>query len=63
MKATWWLTDNSLHLRVNDCLETNIALREAIDASCRSYAYDFALWDLVMDKIKPLVWLSMPGHE
>lgn len=58
MKVTWWydgVTDH-LNLRVNDCLETRVTFYEMIDTWLPMY-------DLVMSKLMPLVFLSMPVHD
>lgn len=65
MKVTWWYDGlhDQMNLRVNGCLETKVTFHEMVDCSSASYSYDFAMFDLVMSKLQPLVFLSMPVHD
>jgi hypothetical protein len=58
MHVRWWydgITDQ-LNLRVNGCLETRVTFNEMIDTW-------LPMEELVMSKLMPLVFLSVPVHD
>jgi hypothetical protein len=61
MHVRWWydgITDQ-LNLRVNGCLETRVTFYEMIMAA----PGPDAMYNLVMSKLMPLVFLSVPVHD
>lgn len=61
MMVRWWYDgiNDQLNLRVNGCLETRVTFYEMIDAPWSMNG----MYDLVMDKLMPLVFLSVPVHD
>lgn len=58
MRVVWWYDgcNDRLNLRVNGCLETHVTFYEMVETFLPMY-------DLVMGKLMPLVFLSTPVHD
>lgn len=57
MHVEWWYDiHDHLNLRLNGCLETRVTFSEMLETW-------FPLYDVVMNKLMPLVFLSMPVHD
>lgn len=58
MLVQWWYDglQDQLNLRVNGCLETRVTFNEMVSTW-------LSMDELVMSKLMPLVFLSMPVHD